>query len=67
MGERDSGREFLSVRRCLLLAVLAAVIGVGLRLAKPVDPPDPAFLERVESWNRLAAELLAGHHLERRK
>jgi hypothetical protein len=67
MGERESGPEFLSVRRCVLLAVLAAVVGVALRLAKPLDPPDPAFLERVESWNRLASELLAGHHLERRK
>ena len=55
----------LTLRRCLALAALAALAGLTLRLAKPVEPPDPAFLERVETWNRLAPELEAAHHLER--
>lgn len=57
----------LGVRLCLMLALAAVLTGLAVRLAKPVDPPDPGFIERVETWKRLAAELEAGHHRERVK
>jgi hypothetical protein len=64
--ERNDGTpRILTIGRCLVLAALTALVGATLRLAKPVEPPDAAFLERVESWNRLAPELEAAHHLER--
>ncbi len=44
---------------CLVLAAGAALTGVSLRLALPVAPPEPAFLERIEALKRLDLELRA--------
>jgi hypothetical protein len=56
--------RYLALKSRLLIAVLAAAAGVGLRLAKPVAPPDPAFLERLEGWKAHAAEFERAHHLQ---
>lgn len=45
------------VRFCLVLAALGAAAGLALRLAVPVEPPEPTFLARVEQWRTLAPEL----------
>jgi hypothetical protein len=56
--------RYLALRSCLLVALLAAAAGAGLRLARPVDPPDPALLERLEAWKALASEPERSHHLQ---
>ena len=53
-----------ALRSCLLLALLGTAAGLGLRLMKPVAPPDPALLGRLEGWKALAAELGRAHHLQ---
>jgi hypothetical protein len=58
---------YLPVEACLAIALLGAVAGVGLRLLKPVDPPDAALLARLEAWKVLAPTLEHVHHLQRRK
>lgn len=52
------------VRSCLVLAALGAAAGLALRLAVPVEPPDPAFLARVEEWKTLAPELERRHRMQ---
>ncbi|HEX8663403.1 MAG TPA: hypothetical protein VF744_05175 [Beijerinckiaceae bacterium] len=56
--------RYLALGSCLLIAILAAIAGASLRLAKPVDPPDPAFLERLAAWKALAPEAARMHHLQ---
>jgi hypothetical protein len=56
--------RYLALPSCLFMAVLGAAGGAALRLAKPVDPPDSAFLARLDRWKALAAELDRAHHLQ---
>jgi hypothetical protein len=56
--------RYLALGSCLLIAVIGAAGGAALRLAKPVDPPDPAFLERLAAWKALAPEAARMHHLQ---
>jgi hypothetical protein len=59
-----SAPRYLSLGSCLALALLGAAAGLGLRLLKPVAPPDPALLARLETWKALAPELQKSHHLQ---
>ena len=56
--------RYLALGSCLLIALVAAAAGAGLRLAWPVGPPDPALLERLEAWKALALEAERSHHLQ---
>ena len=49
------------------MALFGAVAGAGLRLLKPVDPPDPALKGRLETLKAMAPTLQKMHHLQRRK
>ena len=35
----------MSIRNCILMGVMAALLGLALRLSVPVTPPDEAFRE----------------------
>jgi hypothetical protein len=56
--------RYLTVRGCLVLALAGVAIGLALRLARPVEPPEPALLARIDAWNALAIELRRGHQEE---
>ena len=57
--------RYLGLAACLVLAAAATGLGLALRIARPVEAPDPAFLARIEAWKALAHELERGHHMER--
>ena len=43
----------MSVRACLALSILAALLGAGLRLAVPVTPVDAAFRDVIAFYRDL--------------
>jgi hypothetical protein len=55
----------MSLRTCLLLALAGTMLGLLIRLALPVGPPEPALLARIEWWEQNAEALARGHHIER--
>lgn len=62
---RSPGRAASGIRAALALAALGTAAGLALRFLVPVEPPDPAFLARVEQWKALAPELERGQNIER--
>jgi hypothetical protein len=44
----------MSVRLCVLLAMLATATGLALLILVPVGPPDGEFLSRIEHWKKVA-------------
>jgi glycosyltransferase involved in cell wall biosynthesis len=52
---------YLTLRGCLVIAAAGVAVGLALRLARPVQPPEPGLLARIETWKALAAELQRNH------
>jgi hypothetical protein len=44
----------MSVRLCVILAVLGTATGLALRMFVPVGPPDAKLVSRIEHWNEVA-------------
>jgi Glycosyl transferases group 1 len=70
LGRRKGGAgrrppRYLTLRACLVLALAAVASGLALRLARPVEPPEPGLVQRIEAWKARAAELQRFHRQQR--